>query len=187
MRIHLITVLGAALLVGCADRDNTTTTTRRTTTPSTQPAPSTTTPRTTADRTTPGQSGAVSNEGRVETRTETQTERTAARPIIEDPNADREPDNTGVNKRDADTDLTKTPADQGQNRSDVDTTAAIRKRVVDMDLSTNAENAKIITENGNVTLRGVVESDEEKQTLERIAREIAGKGKVTNELEVDKD
>ena len=46
------------------------------------------------------------------------------RPVIEDPNADREPDKTGVNKRDADTDLTKAPADQGQNRSDVDTTAA---------------------------------------------------------------
>jgi osmotically-inducible protein OsmY len=182
MRIQCLTLLGAALLVGCANRD-TTTTTRRTTTPSTQPAPSTTSPRTTADRSTPAQPGGASNDSRVETR----TERTAARPVIEDPNAGREPDNTGVNRRDADTELTKTPGDQGQNRSDIDTTAAIRKRVVDMDLSTNAENAKIITENGNVTLRGVVESDEEKQTLERIAREIAGEGKVTNQLQVDKD
>ncbi len=187
MRIHFLTLLASALFIGCADRDTTTTTTRRTTTPSTQPAPSTTSPRTTADQSTPGQSGTISNEGRVETRTETQTQRTTARPVIEDPNADREPDNTGVNKRDADTDLTKTPGDQGQNQSDIDTTAAIRKRVVDMDLSTNADNAKIITENGNVTLRGVFKSDEEKQTLERIAREIAGEGKVTNELEVDKD
>lgn len=180
MRIHLLTLLGGALLIGCADRD-TTTTTRRTTTPSTTPAPSTTAPRTTADQTTPAQPGTTS------TRTETRTERTTARPVIEDLNADREPDNTGVNKRDADSELTKTPGDQGQNRSDIDTTAAIRKRVVDMDLSTDAENAKIITENGTVTLRGVVKSDEEKQTLERIAREIAGEGKVTNELEVDKD
>jgi hypothetical protein len=182
MRIYFLTLLAGALLVGCAERE-TTTTTRRTTNPSTQPAPSTTNPRTTADRSTPAQPGTTSNEGRVETR----TERTVSRPEIPDPATDREPDNTGINRRDADTDLTKTPGDQGQNRSDIDTTAAIRKRVVDMDLSTNAENAKIITENGNVTLRGVVESDEEKQTLERIAREIAGEGKVTNELQVDKD
>jgi osmotically-inducible protein OsmY len=186
MRIHFLTLLGCALFIGCADRD-TTTTTRRTTTPSTQPAPSTTTPRTTADQATPTQPGATSNEGRTTTRTETTTERTTARPVIEDPNAVRQPDNTGVNKRDADTELTKTPGDQGQNQSDIDTTAAIRKRVVDMDLSTNAENAKIITEGGKVTLRGVVESDEEKQTLERLAREIAGEGNVTNELEVKKD
>jgi osmotically-inducible protein OsmY len=173
MRIHLWTLLAGALLLGCADRD--TTVTRRPATP----APGTTNPRTSADQATPGQSGPISNEGRIEQR--------AARPEIKDPAADREPDNTRVNQRDADTDLTKTPGDQGQNRSDIDTTAAIRKRVVDMDLSTNAENAKIITENGNVTLRGVVESDEEKQALERIAREIAGEGKVTSELEVDKD
>jgi hypothetical protein len=182
MRIHFLTLLAGALLIGCAERE-TTTTTRRTTNPSTQPAPSTTNPRTTADRNTPAQPGTTSNEGRVETR----TERTVSRPEIPDPATDREPDNTGINRRDADTDLTKTPGDQGQNQSDIDTTAAIRKRVVDMDLSTNAENAKIITENGNVTLRGAVESDEEKQTLERIAREIAGEGKVTNELQVDKD
>jgi osmotically-inducible protein OsmY len=118
---------------------------------------------------------------------ETRREQTVSRPVIEDPNAHRQPDNTGVNTRDADTELTKTPADQGQNKSDIDTTAAIRKRVVGMDLSTNAENAKIITENGNVTLRGVVKSDEEKQTLERIAREIAGEGKVKSELEVKKN
>ena len=183
MRIHHLILLSAALVIGCADRDTNTTTMRRSTTPATRPAPSTTNPPTTADQTTPGNSSAVNNEGSVETR----REQTVSRPVIEDPNANRQPDNTGVNKRDADTDLTKTPADQGQNKSDVDTTAAIRKRVVDMDLSTNAENAKIITENGNVTLRGVVKSDEEKQTLERIAREIAGEGKVKSELEVKKD
>ena len=186
MRICFLTLLGAALVMGCGKRE-TTTTTRRTTTPATQPAPSADSPRTTADQTTPAAPGAVSNEGRVETRTETTTQRTASPPVIEDPNADRKPDNTGVNKCDADTDLTKTPGDQGQNQSDIDTTAAIRKRVVDMDLSTNADNAKIITKDGSVTLRGVVNSDEEKQTLERIAREIAGDGKVTSELEVKKD
>ena len=169
MRICLLTVLGAALVIGCGQRESTTTT-RRGTTPATQPAPTTDSPRTTADQSTPGTPGALINEGRVESRTETTTQRTVARPVIEDPNADRKPDNTGVNKRDADTELTKTPGDQGQNQGDIDTTAAIRKRVVDMDLSTNADNAKIITEGGKVTLRGVVDSDEEKQTLERLAR-----------------
>jgi osmotically-inducible protein OsmY len=38
-----------------------------------------------------------------------------------------------------------------------------------------------------VTLRGVVESDEEKQKIERIARELAGEEKVESQLMVDRD
>jgi osmotically-inducible protein OsmY len=179
MRARHLILLAAALFVGCGEKETRTTRTTRTTQDRTTTPAATDSPRTTADRNMPSTSGT--------TTTTTTEERTAARPVIEDPNKDREPDNTGINKRDADTALTKTPGDQGQSKAEVDTTAAIRKRVTDMDLSTNADNVKIITENGKVTLRGPVESDEEKQTIERLAREIAGEGNVTSELQVDKD
>lgn len=177
MHSRYLIVLAAALFVGCAERD--TRTTKMTRTDGTATPSATDNARTTADQNVPSTSTTTT------TSTTTQEERTAARPVIEDPNKGREPDNTGVNKRDADGDLTKTPGDQGQSEQEVDTTAAIRKRITDMDLSTNAENVKIITENGKVTLRGPVESDQEKQTIERIAREIAGDGNVTSELQVD--
>jgi hypothetical protein len=177
MRVFWLFVAGTALAAGCADRDDTA---RRDIIPAPSvPAPSTPAtdgPRTTADQATPGGAG-YSNQGRVERR--------AAKPVIDDDMI--EPDNTRVNQRDADTELTKTPRDQGQGEEDIETTAAIRKRVVDMDLSTNAENVKIITSEGKVTLRGVVESDEEKQKIEHIAREIAGDGEVESQLMVDLD
>jgi hypothetical protein len=177
MRVFWLILAGTVLAGGCADRDDTA---RRDLIPAPSvPAPSTPAtpePRTTADQTTPG-AGGYSNAGRVEQR--------AAKPVIDDDTI--EPDNTRVNERDADTELTKTPRDQGQSQEDIATTAAIRKRVVDMDLSTNAENVKIITAEGKVTLRGVVERDEEKQKIEHIAREIAGEGEVESQLMVDLD
>jgi hyperosmotically inducible protein len=96
------------------------------------------------------------------------------------------PDNTAVNQRDA-ADLTKakTPIDQDENQADVKITADIRKRVLDQEnFSVYARNAKIITSGGMVTLRGPVNSKTEADTIERIAREVAGEGKVDNQLEV---
>jgi osmotically-inducible protein OsmY len=95
------------------------------------------------------------------------------------------PDNTATNRRDADMSVTKTPIDQDEDQADVNTTAEIRKRVMDTpDMSLNAQNAKIITAEGKVTLRGPVDSAAEKETIERIAREVAGEGKVDSQLEV---
>lgn len=83
------------------------------------------------------------------------------------------PDNTAVNQRDARAN-TKTPIDQNENQADVDMTAKIRQRVLDVkDLSINARNAKIIAANGKVTLRGPVNSAEEKETLAKIATDVA--------------
>src|SRR5688500_7943760 len=66
------------------------------------------------------------------------------------------PDNTAVNKRDAEVN-TKTPIDQKENQADVSLTAKIRRQVLDVkDLSIDARNAKIITADGKVTLRGPV-------------------------------
>lgn len=99
-------------------------------------------------------------------------------------NLDR--DNTGVNTRDRDP-AAKTPIDQNENKDDVRITADIRKRVVDTKMSVDAQNAKIITQDGHVTLRGPVKTDEERQTIEELATEVAGAGNVTNELEVSKN
>ena len=75
------------------------------------------------------------------------------------------PDNTAVNKRDAEAN-TKTPLDQKENQADVNLTAKIRREVLDVkDLSIDARNAKIITADGKVTLRGPVQSAEERETL----------------------
>jgi hyperosmotically inducible protein len=93
-------------------------------------------------------------------------------------------DNTGVNERDRN-DAAKTPLDQYENQTDVDITANIRKKVVDTEMSVNAQNVKIITQNGQVTLRGPVESIAEKQKIEEIAASVAGDGKIHSELEVE--
>lgn len=95
-------------------------------------------------------------------------------------------DNTAVNQRDRDG-VAKTPIDQNENKKDIDITANIRKRVVDTKMSTNAQNVKIITQDGKVTLRGPVKNADEKKRIEDIAHEIAGADKVSSELEVEKN
>lgn len=96
--------------------------------------------------------------------------------------ADR--DNTGVSVRDRDADE-KTPIDQNENQADVDLTAKIRERVVATEMSVNAQNVKIITQNGKVTLRGPVATAEEKKRIEDIAQEIASAGNVDSQLEIE--
>ena len=94
------------------------------------------------------------------------------------------PDNTRVNQRDRSTG--EPTADQGGNNlSDRDIMQKIRRSVMDdRSLSTYAHNVKIISQDGKVTLKGPVRSQEEKQTLERKAREVAGERNVVNELTV---
>ena len=61
----------------------------------------------------------------------------------------------------------------------------IRKSVMDdKDLSTYANNVKIVAQNGKVTLKGSVRSEEEKKTVEQKAIEVAGNGNVTDKLTV---
>lgn len=96
-----------------------------------------------------------------------------------------EPDNTGINDRDADG-TTLTPLDQSNDQADLDLVAKIREQVVAADnMSVKGQNIKIITNGGNVALRGPVASETEKQNIEKIAVDAAGTGKVTNDLEVD--
>ena len=93
-------------------------------------------------------------------------------------------DNTEVNVRDR-SDAAKTPIDQNENKKDIDITANIRKRVVDTKMSVNAQNVKIITQDGRVTLRGPVESEDEKRQIEEIAADVAGADHVDNQIEVN--
>ncbi len=88
--------------------------------------------------------------------------------------------------RDLDT-SDKTPIDQNENSADIDTTASIRQRIVATEMSVNAHNIKIITQNGQVTLRGEVETEAEKTLIDDIANEVAGEGKVDNQLQIDVD
>lgn len=96
----------------------------------------------------------------------------------------QQPDNTKVNKRDRGE--AATTADQQKNNlSDRELTQKIRKAVIaDKSLSTYAHNVKIIAQNGAVTLKGPVRSDEEKKTIVAKAAEIAGSDKVTDDLSV---
>lgn len=95
-------------------------------------------------------------------------------------------DNSAMNERDRDGSA-KTPLDQNENKTDIGITADIRKRVVATKLSTNAHNVKVITQDGKVTLRGPVKSDDEMKQVEEIARAVAGEGNVVSELEVEKN
>jgi sporulation protein YlmC with PRC-barrel domain len=98
--------------------------------------------------------------------------------------ATAEPDNTTRNVRDRDN-STLTPLNQGNSQADIDTTAQIRKEIIAADgMSVNAKNVKIITMDGHVTLRGPVNSENEKRQIGDIADRIAQSSNVDNQLEV---
>lgn len=68
------------------------------------------------------------------------------------------------------------------SQADTDTTRQIRQLIVDKDeFSVKAHNVNITTINGEVTLKGPVESMKEQQELEKIAKEVAGATRVNNE------
>jgi len=78
-----------------------------------------------------------------------------------------------------------TPGDQSNNKADLNLTQQIRKAVIaDKSLSTNAKNVKIIAANGIVTLRGPVNTPQEKATIEAKAQSIAGANNVESQLEI---
>ena len=98
--------------------------------------------------------------------------------------ADSALENTEINARDKDN-TTLTPEDQKETKKDIRITAHIRKTVVrDKSLSIDAQNAKIITRSGVVTLRGPVANEAESKRLEKIAKKTRGVMKVDNQLEI---
>jgi len=95
-----------------------------------------------------------------------------------------QPDNTRTNERDR-SKAHPVPTQQSGNKSDLQLTQDIRRAITqDKSLSTYARNIKIITRNGDVTLRGPVRSEQEKAAVEAKANELAGPNHVKSVLEV---
>jgi len=96
-------------------------------------------------------------------------------------------DNTKVNKRDRS--QSEPTADNAKNgTNDRELMRQIRRDVVsDKSLSTYAHNVKIVAQSGKVTLKGVVHTEDEKKTIEDLARKRAGESNVTNEITVKGD
>ena len=93
-------------------------------------------------------------------------------------------DNTKINQRDRSA-SEPTADQQKENSSDRDITQQIRRSIMkDKSLSRYAHNIKIVTQNGQVTLKGPVQSENEKQAIETKAAEVAGQDKVTSELNI---
>ena len=90
------------------------------------------------------------------------------------------PDNTKVNKSD------QLSADsQKNNRSDLTIARDIRRSIVaEKGLSTYAHNVKVISENGQVTLKGPVRNEDERKMIAAKAAAVVGAGHVANELTV---
>ena len=97
------------------------------------------------------------------------------------PNAD----NSRMNARDK-SGATRTPQDQAEgNEADRKLLAEVRRAVAgDKTLSTSAHNVKIVTKDGLVTLRGPVNSAEEKGKVARLAQQVSGVARVENQLDV---
>ena len=96
-----------------------------------------------------------------------------------------QPDNTKINKRDRNADEATADQQKG-NATDRELTRQIRRSIVaDKSLSTYAHNIKIISQNGAVTLKGPVKSDDEKKTVVAKAVAVAGDAnKVTDQVSV---
>lgn len=95
------------------------------------------------------------------------------------------PDNTKTNQRDR-SQNEPTADQQKENQPDRELAAKVRQALVkDKSLSTYAHNVKVIVQDGNVTLKGPVRSEQEKRAVEEKAAEAAGGAdKIQSELEV---
>jgi hyperosmotically inducible periplasmic protein len=104
--------------------------------------------------------------------------------LAQDSSQSPAPDNTKVNQ--GDQNKSNATADrQLENKSDREVAQQIRQAVMnDKSLSTYAHNVKIISQNGVVTLKGPVRTDDERRAIEKIAAAIVGQEKVTSQLEV---
>jgi hyperosmotically inducible protein len=93
-------------------------------------------------------------------------------------------DNSKMNQGDQ-SKTVPTADQQKDNRTDLEITKQIRQSIVaDKSLSTYAHNVKIITQDGRVTLKGPVRSEDEKQAVASKATAVAGADKVTDDLSI---
>jgi hyperosmotically inducible protein len=100
------------------------------------------------------------------------------------PAAGASADNTRVNQRDRQ-DAASTPQHQSNDSSDRKLLAAARRSVVkDKSLSTSAHNIKMMVASGAVTLRGPVNTADEKARIENLVKQVPGVQAVDNQLDV---
>jgi hyperosmotically inducible protein len=93
-------------------------------------------------------------------------------------------DNTAMNERDRSGE-TPTSFDQPNNKADIDLAANVRKAIVgEKSLSTKAHNVKLIASAGVVTLRGPVDSADEKATVDKVVASVRGVSRVDNQLDI---
>ena len=94
-------------------------------------------------------------------------------------------DNTKMNQRDRNPNEATADQQKG-NSSDRALAQQVRRALVkDKSLSTYAHNIKVIAQNGVVTLKGPVYSDQEKEAVEAKAAEAAGGvDKIKSEIDV---
>jgi hyperosmotically inducible protein len=94
------------------------------------------------------------------------------------------PDNSKNNQGDA-SNGAMTAQKQAMNPADRELTRKIRHSLMqDKSLSTYAHNIKIISQDGKVTLKGPVNTDDEKAAIQAKAVAIAGADNVSNEIQV---
>ena len=96
-----------------------------------------------------------------------------------------EVDNSAINQREQKNSYALTADKHGTSERDIKISSQIRRALVsDSSLSLYAQNVKIITVNGEVTLKGPVRSSVEKKALAIKAKNVAGVLKVLNRTEV---
>ncbi len=95
------------------------------------------------------------------------------------------PDNTKVNQRDRNS-AEPTADQQKMNSSDQKLSATIRKSIIaDKSLSTDAHNIKVISQDGVVTLKGPVKSDDERKSLiSKATAAVSSPDKVHDEISI---
>jgi hyperosmotically inducible periplasmic protein len=104
--------------------------------------------------------------------------------VVADNNEKTKPDNTVTNQRDRSGE-TKTSGDQSNSSADLKITQAIRQALMkDGGLSIAAKNIKVISANGQVTLRGPVKTAQEKAKVDQIARSAARGAQIDDQLDV---
>ncbi len=98
--------------------------------------------------------------------------------------AENKADNTKINERDRAADQ-QTADQQTYSKNDMIIIRRIRQEIMkEKDLSTYAQNVKIISVDGVVTLKGPVRSAHEQSRILKYARSVAGVTNVTDEMAI---
>lgn len=106
--------------------------------------------------------------------------------FVQATNAQTKTDNTAVNKRDRSPGAA-TADQQKMNATDRNLAAKIRRSIMaDKSLSTYAHNVKIISQDGTVTIKGPVRSDDEAKSIVSKAVGVTNSAdKVVNQMTVE--